>query len=192
MRPGCHTAVVNAGLFNAAQQELDARRTTTKADRGEVSFPLRGKLICPGCRRPLCTYVVTHRRGTTTINYRYYRCRSTAGGRPPCRGIQFAAGEIEETVRGMLEEPRTWRAAPDLESADAERLAMIWKSFNEPTQDAFLPRVIERVAIDRRSCVVAVRLQPDCIERRMGGVERQSTGSKNTQTNTADLRGGAE
>lgn len=50
-RPGCHRAVVDEMLFDAVQQELDARRTTDTADRGTPSFPLRGKVICPGCQR---------------------------------------------------------------------------------------------------------------------------------------------
>jgi hypothetical protein len=33
--------------------------------------------------------------------YRYYRCRATAGGRPPC-GYQVAAGHIETAVADQL------------------------------------------------------------------------------------------
>lgn len=165
MRPGCHTAIVNAGLFNAVQQELDARRTTDRAYRGTLPFPLRGKVICPGCRRSLCTYVVTHRRGPTSINYRYYRGRSTAGGRPPCRGIQVAAGEIEDTVRGMLDEPQTWRDAADLGNALAEQLAVVWKSLDASSQDGLLPKIIERVTISRRSGTIALQVMADGVQR---------------------------
>ncbi len=164
-RPGCHRAVVDEMLFDAVQQELDARRTSNKPDRVELPFPLRGKVSCPGCRRPLCTYVVTHRRGPTTINYRYYRCRSTAGGRPPCRGIQVAAGEIEDSVRGMLEEPRTWRAAANLGNALAEQLAVVWKSLDASSQDGLLPNLVERVIISRRSGTNAMQVLA-------GGVQR--------------------
>ena len=38
--------------------------------------------------------------------YRYYRCRATAGGRPPC-GYQVAAGTIEAAVADQL--PRKYR-----------------------------------------------------------------------------------
>jgi hypothetical protein len=34
--------------------------------------------------------------------YRYYRCRSTAGGREPCKGVIITAGEIESTVLESL------------------------------------------------------------------------------------------
>tara|TARA_Y100001933_G_scaffold247785_1_gene280987 strand:- start:111 stop:1379 length:1269 start_codon:yes stop_codon:yes gene_type:complete len=164
-RPGCHRAVVDEMLFDAKQRKLDARRTTDKTGRVELPFPLRRKILCPGCRRPLCTHVVTHRRGPTTVNYRYYRCRSTAGGRPPCRGVQFAAGEIEDTVRGMFEKPEAWQGAYKAEVADAEHLAMVWKSLSESSQDAFLPHVIDRVTINRCSGAVVVCLQLGCVRR---------------------------
>ncbi len=42
-------------------------------------------------------HTVRHRN----IIYRYYRCRSTAGGRPPC-GYQIAVFMLESSVRGAL------------------------------------------------------------------------------------------
>jgi hypothetical protein len=38
----------------------------------------------------------TIRRGS--VIYRYYRCRSTAGGREPCKGVLVSAYEIESAV----------------------------------------------------------------------------------------------
>jgi len=167
-RPGCHSALVDEMLFDAAQRELDARRTTDKADRGLLPFPLRGKVICPGCRRPLCTYVVTHRRGPTIVNYRYYRCRSTARGRPPCRGVQLPAGEIEAVVREMLGEPTAWRQPRSSgESADAERLAVAWRSLDEMAQDGLLPHLVEQILLRRRMTEVRLTICESAIAGRL-------------------------
>src|SRR5438105_12814910 len=48
----------------------------------------------PLCDRPLSTHTI--RNGS--IIYRYYRCRSTAGGREPCKGVLVSAPEIESAV----------------------------------------------------------------------------------------------
>ncbi len=149
-RPGRHTAIVDTILFDAVQRLLDARRTTMNLGRGELPFPLRGKVICPGCRRPLCTYVVTHRRGPTMVNYRYYRCRSAAGGRPPCRGLQVAARELEAAVREVFGEAAAWGPAGSDSAIDAERLATVWRSLDEAAQDELLPSLIEQIELRRR------------------------------------------
>jgi len=165
-RPGCHRAIVDEALFDAAQHELDARRTSDTTIRVGMPFPLRGKVICPGCRRPLCTYVVTHRRGPTIVNYRYYRCRSTASGRPPCRGIQVPAGEIEAAVREMLEEPTAWRQPRSSgESVDAERLAVAWRSLDEMAQDGLLPHLVKQILLRRRMTEVRLTLSDSAIAR---------------------------
>jgi len=100
IQPGCHEAIVDLRTFEMVQQKLDARRPPARSDRHRLPFPLRGKSVCPRCQRRLCTYTITRRRGTmTTIGYRYYRCRSTAGGRAPCKGVWFPAYVIEEAAR---------------------------------------------------------------------------------------------
>ncbi|MCC5785416.1 MAG: recombinase zinc beta ribbon domain-containing protein [Phycisphaerales bacterium] len=164
-RPGCHDAIVDEALFDAVQRLLDARRTTVKAGRGELPFPLRGKVVCPGCRRPICTYVVTHRRGPTNVNYRYYRCRSTAGGRPPCRGVQLAAGHIESVVRNMLGDAAAWRHVNWGEVNDADRLAAAWRSLDETTQDELLPALVEQILLRRRMTEVRLTLSESAISR---------------------------
>jgi hypothetical protein len=67
----------------------------------------------------LSTYQITKRRGPRAgVIYNYYRCRSTAGGRPPCKGIQYRAWDIEEGVRAILDEPQTWRDLLGPDAAD--------------------------------------------------------------------------
>jgi hypothetical protein len=74
------------------------------------------------------------RRGNKV--YRYYRCRSTAGGRSPC-GYQIAAGTIESAVADLL--PRAHRNELD--------------SFRIRTH-------VEAVLYDNETCTVTVRLAP--------------------------------
>jgi hypothetical protein len=69
-------------------------------------WPLKGRIYCGACGRPLTPH--STRRGN--IVYRYYRCRATAGGRPPC-GYQVAAGTIEVAVADQL--PREHRKELD-------------------------------------------------------------------------------
>ena len=82
------------------------------------------------------------------------------------------AGEIDAAVRSELEEPEICRPVPILEGVDAEHLTVIWKSLDEPSQDALLSRLIKCVGVDRRTVVIAVSLQQDCVQRLADGFER--------------------
>ncbi|WP_419195101.1 hypothetical protein [Novipirellula herctigrandis] len=44
---------------------------------------MRGTLICGHCDRPMSTSISQN----GSIRYLCNRCRSTAGGRPPCAGV---------------------------------------------------------------------------------------------------------
>jgi hypothetical protein len=68
-------------MFEAAGHALDLRRTARQKLRvyGDAS-PLKGKIRCGRCGRPLSPH--SCRRGYRI--YRYPRCRATAGGPPPC------------------------------------------------------------------------------------------------------------
>jgi len=152
-RPGCHDPIVDTGMFEAAQKQLDDRRTVSKSPRTPIEFPLRGKLVCPKCRRRLCTYTVTRRHGMTTIGYRYYRCRSTAGGRAPCRGVQYPAGEVEQAARDSLADPQSWQtmidAGADVQSAPADLIAMVWSGLDTPSQNGLLAQIIASIEFAR-------------------------------------------
>lgn len=93
-RLGCHTGIVSDAQFNAAGRALDERRTLPeKVARYGPMWPLKGKLECGTCGRPLSPHSTRHGNKV----YRYYRCRATAGGRPPC-GYQVSAGLLENAV----------------------------------------------------------------------------------------------
>lgn len=165
IRPGCHEPIVDLGTFESAQEQLDRRRPTSKSDRHRLPFPLRGKLICPRCQRRLCTYTFTRRQGKTTIGYRYYRCRSTAGGRAPCKGVQYPAYEIEEAVRQALADRRTWQAMIDtgagLMTDRADLLTAVWTGLDIPTQDRLLAQIVESIALSRRKTEMQITFAED-------------------------------
>jgi DNA invertase Pin-like site-specific DNA recombinase len=163
-RPGCHDGIVPPEMFEDVQLLLDQRRTArSDAGRHRHDFSLRGKVVCPKCRRPLATYMVSRRLSkVSAVIYRYYRCRSTAGGRPPCRGVQYPAGEVERFVRDLLTQPATWRQIADdqvaVQPGHAEALRGIWCGLHEVTQDRLLPAIIDRVEYRRRNTVARVTL----------------------------------
>ena len=102
-RVGCHEAIIGDSVFANVAERLDSRRTRkTGAFVYGPNWPLKGKITCGTCARPLMPH--STRRGNKV--YRYYRCRSTAGGRAPC-GYQIAAGTIESAVANVL--PRAHR-----------------------------------------------------------------------------------
>ena len=98
VRVGCHEALIEDDIFTAVGKLLDDRRTR-KQDGSHYGpiWPLKGKIECGTCGRPLTPH--STRKGNWV--YRYYRCRATAGGRPPC-GYQVAAGHIETAVADQL------------------------------------------------------------------------------------------
>lgn len=94
-REGCHQGLVDKSVYHEVQNILASRRTRTPGRRnGSLPWPLRGLVVCGTCGRVLSTHTI--RRGT--VIYRYYRCRSTASGREPCRGVLISAHEIETAV----------------------------------------------------------------------------------------------
>lgn len=81
VRPACHEPIIDINLFEAVGRALDSRRTAgpKRTSYGEV-WLLKGKIYCRRCGRLLTSHSCRH----GVIVYRYYRCRATSGGRPPC------------------------------------------------------------------------------------------------------------
>jgi site-specific DNA recombinase len=97
VRFGKHDPIVASDVFAAAAAQLEARRTRTPGKRYEIAWPLKGRIICAVCGRPMSPHTIRYRN----VLYRYYRCRSTAGGRVPC-GHQVSAHAIETAVEGKV------------------------------------------------------------------------------------------
>ena len=133
-RLGCHAALIGDAVFAKVAETLDARRTRKPGAfvYGPI-WPLKGKITCGTCGRALTPH--SSRRGNRV--YRYYRCRSTAGGRPPC-GYQVAAGMVESAATDLL--PRTRR-----DELESHRLRTR----------------VESVVYDNDTCTMTVRLLPE-------------------------------
>jgi DNA invertase Pin-like site-specific DNA recombinase len=165
-RPGCHVAIVQPETFQVVQNLLDQRRSARRGGvRHQHRFSLRGKIICPKCRRPLATFVVHQRRGRVGgIVYRYYRCRSMAGGRSPCRGVQYPAGEVERFVHDLLGQPETWRQVIDRGSSfsqnEAEALRAVWRGLDILSRERQLPQIVDRVEFRRLHSEMRITFNP--------------------------------
>jgi len=97
VRIGHHEPIVGPDLFAAAEAQLQSRRTRAPGRRFEIAWPLKGRIQCAACGRPMSPHTIRH----GNCVYRYYRCRSTAGGRPPC-GRQVSAHAIEIAIQQNL------------------------------------------------------------------------------------------
>ena len=96
-RSGNHEPIIEKQLFDTAAERLESRRTRQPGNRLAIEWPLKGLLQCAACGRGMSPHTI--RKGPRV--YRYYRCRSTAGGQPPC-GNQVSAYAIERAVQGKL------------------------------------------------------------------------------------------
>jgi hypothetical protein len=103
---GLHEALVKPELFDAAAEQLRSRQTRPPGRKYEIQWALKGIVVCAACGRGMSPHTVRYRN----IIYRYYRCRSTAGGRPPC-GYQIAVFMLESSVQGAL-----WRRGVKIEA----------------------------------------------------------------------------
>jgi DNA invertase Pin-like site-specific DNA recombinase len=97
-RIGDHEAIVTHELFAAVSAQLAARRKGRSGARYQIDWPLKGRITCAVCGTPMSAHTMRYRK----FLYRYYRCRSTAGGQRPC-GHQVPAREIGGAVRQNLE-----------------------------------------------------------------------------------------
>ena len=97
VRIGHHEPIVGHDVFAAAATQLQSRRTRVPGRRFEIAWPLKGRIQCAACGRPMSPHTIRH----GNCVYRYYRCRSTAGGQAPC-GRQVSAYAIEIAVQRNL------------------------------------------------------------------------------------------
>jgi len=132
VRIGHHEPIVTHDLFAAVAVQLDRRRTRTPGQRYQIDWPLKGRITCAVCDRPMSPHTIRYKR----FLYRYYRCRSTAGGRRPC-GHQVSA--------------------PDIEAAVLRALELLWRRHwdEKPIRD-----YVESVVYDHRDENVRARLIP--------------------------------
>ncbi|WP_345328549.1 recombinase family protein, partial [Novipirellula rosea] len=134
--PGEHEAIVKQDVFDRVQQHISERRTRKPGRRENPhEFLLRGILVCGLCERPMTTSYSHHRN----IRYLYYRCRSQAGGRPPCASVSVKRHDIEQFVIDTLGEPES--DDPDF----MEGLRKVWQQLDQDERRRLLPRLLRRV-----------------------------------------------
>lgn len=147
--PGQHEAIVSEELFAKVRQTIESRRSRKPGRRPSQSrWPLRRKLKCGRCGRAMIPTISA--RGS--IRYRYYRCRSTAGGKPPCKSVSLSAYQIESFVRTMV-----FGGFEDAISTQ-QRLREAWKDLTEWQQIDRLGEVVHEVVFDPDRGTVAVKL----------------------------------
>lgn len=157
LQPGNHEPLITRELFDQAAAQIASRRshqTKPRTKKAAASFPLRGRLYCGQCGR-LLSPSFSHYRN---FRYRYYRCRSNAGGKPPCVGVSLPAEEIERTVCILLADAA--HGATGEEQADHQAFAAVWSAVSDRDQRRLLPQILDRVTFDPRRSALSVTLVP--------------------------------
>jgi len=164
-RFGIHEPIISQELFDRAREQVEARRPGGKRNRNKdtMLWPLRGKIPCPNCGRIMSTH--TSRRGP--VVYRHYRCRSHAGGRPPCKGSGLPAYEIEKCVADMVAESVPAAGLPGLayESCLLRSFQAVWDMLSFQTQMHLLPEIVAQVIYKESDSTVELHLDIDALER---------------------------
>lgn len=159
-RPGSHEAVVTSAMFDQVRKLIEARRSRPPGRTNpKVNWRLRGLLVCGRCGRVMSPTVSGYRN----LDYRYYRCRSRASGRPPCEGVGVSAYEIEEFVRTTLSSD----ACPLVDSAAAAQMLEFsgaWRRLDQRQQTAALAEVLKEVRFHSDGGTISVTLADDALE----------------------------
>jgi site-specific DNA recombinase len=124
-RGGQHEAIVAPAVFDRVRKCIEARRSRAPGRTvSKVPWPLRGLLVCAVCGRAMSPSI----SGYKQFAYRYYRCRSRAFGRPPCKDVGISAYVIEEFVRAALgSDPGSSAEQP----SELAEFANVWKQLDD-------------------------------------------------------------
>jgi site-specific DNA recombinase len=158
-RPGIHRPLVTQELFDQANSQVSRRRgrARPRSPRAVTFWPLGGVLICGTCGRAMSPSVSGYRN----LDYRYYRCRSHAGGRPPCAGVSVPAEEIERFVCQLLGNA----TAEDLEGLpNRQAFCEAWSGLGDRPQRRLLPKILSRIEFNVPQGELRVHLQPGACE----------------------------
>src|SRR6056297_3742967 len=175
--PGERDSIVDQETFDEVQRQIAPRQTRSfsKAEHKSTpkrdSPPLRGILICGQCDRPMSTSI-SH---NGSIRYPYYRCRSTAGGPPPCVGVNLHCGEIETLVATILAEPNA--VSPPEMTDIADR----WNRLDTRSKRNLLPQLLDRVVWDHAAREITLEIKDDAVERLDTVLQTQTDPAKDLQ-----------
>lgn len=162
-RPGCHKAIIAAGQFQEVAAIIASRRTREPSrQRDREPWLLSGLIQCGQCGRPMSP----SRSGHGNLIYRYYRCRSTTGGRRPCKNVCAPAYELEQYVLEVLGNPEA-RCSGSGDAQDADRqlqiVARYWATLTERQRHDLLPRIVQKVVFHARRGTIAITLDPQAV-----------------------------
>lgn len=94
-----------------------------------------------------------------SIRYPYYRCRSTACGRPPCVGVNVHCGEIESLVSTILSQP---------DASDPPEISEIADHLNrldDRSKRDILPKILDRVIWNHADREITLDIKDDAVTR---------------------------
>jgi len=164
-RLGGHQPLASRELWDLAHQHIDDRRTSSNPKRREAPFwPLRGKVTCPQCGRTMSP----HAAYNGNVIYRYYRCRSHAGGRPPCKGSGLPAYELGKMVADLISDPDLAEDTPDVSQEQTHalhRFQVGWEMMDSAAQMQVLPEIINEVTVNEDASVLLLQVDTDAITR---------------------------
>ena len=149
LQKGNHEAIVTPERFEQVRQQLVVRRkrAPTKRTPKPESFPLRGLLYCAKCDRAMTpntsSFGIKH--------YRWYQCRSHAGGRPPCAGVSVRANDMEEFVAAQIASSSEY---PKL----AVRFSDEWQAMTLPQRAALLNECVDRIDYNHDTSDLGINL----------------------------------
>jgi hypothetical protein len=94
-RRGHHEPLISANTYDRIQERLKERQKMPRGKDTQRDFPLRGFVLCAGCRKP---YTACWAKGRSAL-YPYYVCQSRGC---PCRYKSVRAERMHEEFEEML------------------------------------------------------------------------------------------
>jgi hypothetical protein len=136
--------------IDEVQALIDSRRPATRG-RHEHDLPLKGKVFCAACDLVMSPHVICNRH-SKHIRYMHYRCRSHAGGRPPCKNVSVPAAELHKFVLDTMRDPGESEDEPGLTTESRKALQTVawlidWLSVPDPYRA--IGNVVERIVFSR-------------------------------------------
>jgi len=152
-------------MFDQVRAFIEARRSRVPSRTAPtINWPLRGLLVCGECGRVMSPSV----SGYKNLEYRYYRCRSRALGRPPCKNVGISAFEIEEFVRTTLCS-ESFHLVDTAAAAQMQEFLTAWRRLDARQQMVALADVLNVVRFDPNGGTISVTLADGALERIGGG-----------------------
>lgn len=157
---GAHEAIVTPEQFDIVKQQIDSRRPKSNPRRdAAVPWRLKGVIRCGQCHRAMSPSTSHYRQ----FRYRHYRCRSHAGGRPPCPGVSIAANTIENFVVEQLSQVSPQSVLSTGERELAGDFASLWQLLDEAAQRECMASIVESVQYHKAKSRIRISLRAGAV-----------------------------